>query len=290
VDVVFTGDYQPAERKFALSRQMLGVCLELGFPVFVLTRSPLVTRDLDLLAAINERARAVVAFSIISAPGSPTYEQVCRMERLAPPAAKRLAAMEQVARAGIQTGICFMPILPGLCDTDENMQAVIRATADSGGRFVLAGSLTLADQQRDFFFAVLQHLAPDLMGLYQRLYPPGSYAPVGRSRPSLPLRIREHCRQAGIADRQPRPIIPGDKRALNKRVVEALADQVYTMEITGGSSQKIWAYRKASWAIEDLEQDVGLVYRTMGLKGLQSIENVGPRLARVVEELLTGLS
>ncbi len=68
VDMVFTGDYQPAERKFKISRQMLEVCLELGFPVFVLTRSPLVLRDLDLFKAINQRSRAVVAFSIISTP------------------------------------------------------------------------------------------------------------------------------------------------------------------------------------------------------------------------------
>ena len=53
MDAVFTGDYQPAEKKFKLSRQMLAVCLDLGFPVFILTRSPLVLRDMDLLAAIN---------------------------------------------------------------------------------------------------------------------------------------------------------------------------------------------------------------------------------------------
>jgi DNA repair photolyase len=76
VDVVGTGDYQAAERKFGLSRRMLEVCLELGFPVFVLERSPLVLQDLDLLQAIDEKAVAVVAFSIISTPDSPGYERV----------------------------------------------------------------------------------------------------------------------------------------------------------------------------------------------------------------------
>jgi len=52
----------------------------------------------------------------------------------------------------------------------------------------------------------------------------------------------------------------------------------------------VWAYRKAAWAIEDLEQDLGLIYRQMGRKGLESIENVGPRLAEVVESLLVKLS
>ena len=80
VGVVFTGDYQPAERKYRLSRQMLEVCHELGFPVMVLERSPLVLRDLDLLQQINERATSVVAFSIISTPDSPDHERVRQLE------------------------------------------------------------------------------------------------------------------------------------------------------------------------------------------------------------------
>lgn len=88
----------------------------------------------------------------------------------------------------------------------------------------------------------------------------------------------------------PRPIIPGDKRTLNKRVVEALANQVYLMELNDEPQHRLWAYRKAAWAIEDTPQDLGLVYRQMERKGLESIENVGPRLAEVVEGLIDDLS
>ena len=94
------------------------------------------------------------------------------MENLAPRMEKRYAAMEQIAKAGILTGISMMPILPGLCDTDENLEATIRCTANHGGQFVLAGGLTLADQQRDYFFGVLRDRFPDLLPLYERLYPP----------------------------------------------------------------------------------------------------------------------
>ncbi len=90
VDLVFTGDYQPAERKFQISRRMLEVCLELGFPVFVLERSPLVLRDLDLLQDINRRAPSVVAFSILTTPDAPSYAQVRQVERLAPRAGETL--------------------------------------------------------------------------------------------------------------------------------------------------------------------------------------------------------
>jgi len=288
VDVVCTGDYQPAERKFEVSRRMLEVCLELGFPVSVLERSPLVLRDLDLLKEINTRAPSVVFFSMISAPDSPTYDRVREMENLAPHMEKRYEAMEQIAKAGILTGISMMPILPGLCDTDENLEATVRWTANHGGRFVIAGGLTLADQQRDYFFGVLRDRFPDLLPLYERLYPAGSYGPVRSGDPhAIGRRIRELCQRYGILDRMPRPIIPEDKRALNKRIVEALANQCYWMELDNAPGQRVWAYRKAAWAIEDLGQDVGLLYRQMGRKGLENIQNVGPGLAEVVEDLIS---
>ena len=291
VGLVMTGDYQAAERKFEVSRRMLQVCLDLGFPVSVLERSPLVLRDLDLLRDINERAPSVVFFSLISAPGSPAYERVRQMENLAPRMEKRYEAMEQVARAGILTGISMMPILPGLCDTDENLEATIRCTAQHGGRFVLAGGLTLADQQRDYFLGVLRERFPELVLLYERLYPAGSYGPVRSGDPhALGRRVRALCRQYGISDRMPRPVIPGEKRALNKRIVEALANESYWMELDNAQGQRVWAYRKAAWAIEDLELDVGLIYRQMGRKGLEGIDHVGPRLAQVVEALINEVS
>jgi DNA repair photolyase len=286
VDMVFTGDYQPAERKFELSRRLLEVCFDLGFPVFVLERSPLVVRDLDLLQAIHEKARVVVAFSLIATPESQHYAQVSALERLSPSAEKRLAAMERFAAAGITTGTCFMPILPGLCDDDANLEAVVRATADHGGSFVLGGGLTLADRQRSYFLGVLGERFSEWVGLYERLYPPGSYAAAGYDQRSVGLRIRELCGLFGLRDRIPRPILAEDKRRLNKWVVEALANDVYSMELEGAPPARIWAYRKAAWSIDDLEQDVGLVHRSLGRKGLQAIEHVGPRLAEVVETYL----
>lgn len=111
VDMIATGDYQPAEKKFQVSRRMLEVCLDFGFPVSILERSPLVLRDLDLLREVNVRAPSVVSFSVISAPGSPAYERVREMENLAPKMERRYAAMEEVAKAGILTGISSATVL-----------------------------------------------------------------------------------------------------------------------------------------------------------------------------------
>lgn len=286
VDLVFTGDYQPLERKFGVSRQMLEVCRDLGFPVFVLERSPLVLRDIDLLLEINTRAPSVVAFSILSTPDSPNDPQVRQMEKLAPAAEKRFEAMERFARAGILTGTCFMPILPGVCDDNANLENVVRWTAEHGGKFVLASSLTLADQQKDYFLTELRQRFPDLVNRYQRIYPPGSYAPQGYPWRKIALRIRELCQRYGIRDRIPRPIIPGDKRALNKQIVERLADSLYEMELQQEPDHRLWAYRKAAWAIEDLEPDIRLIYQALGLKGLQNITNVGNLMGEKIEKLL----
>jgi DNA repair photolyase len=106
---------------------------------------PLVLRNPDLLQAINEKAVSVAIFITISAPNFPGYERVYQMEHLAPRMEKRFAAMERIAGAGILSGTCMIPILPGLCDTDENLEQVVRWTEEHGGKFVLAGGLTLAD-------------------------------------------------------------------------------------------------------------------------------------------------
>jgi hypothetical protein len=91
--------------------------------------------------------------------------------------------------------------------------------------------LTMADQQRDYLLGVLDERFPDLAGRYQALYPSGQYGPTRTDWRPVALRLKELCEQYGIHDRMPRPIIPGDKRTLNKRVVEALANQVYDMEL-----------------------------------------------------------
>jgi len=287
-DLLFTGDYQPAERKFKLSRKMLEVCYELGFPVFILTRSPLILRDLDLIQAINQKARAVVAFSLISTPDSQDYQRIRKIERLASTPEKRFQAMQELAAAGIRTGTCFMPILPVLCDRPANLETVIRWTASHGGQFVLAGGLTLADQQRAYFFEFLAQNFPDLLPRYERLFPPDSYAAAGGSWRKTAIQIRELCNRFGIQDRMPRPIIPGDKYSLNKRIVEQLARKAYDMELDGKPLGGVWAYRRAAWAIEDLEQDLGLFYRMMGVKGLEKTPGIGPDLAKEIVGLLSG--
>lgn len=286
VDLVFTGDYQAAERKFEVSRRMLEVCRDLGFPVFVLERSPLVLRDLDLLTEIDRRAPSVVAFSILTTPQAPSRAAVRLIERLAPPPEKRFAAMERFARAGILTGTCLMPVLPGISDDDAALGSVVRWTAGHGGRFVLVGSMTLSDQQREHFFGLLDERFTHLQEMYRGLYPPGSYAPAGDYNRRLGRRVRELCAQSGLSDRIPRPVIPGDQRETNKRVAESLANRAYALELEAAASSRVWEYRRAAWVVEDLEPDLRRVRASLGLRGLESIPGVGSALGSEIDRLL----
>jgi len=285
-DVIAVGDYQPAEKKYEISRRMLEVCLELDFPVFILERSPLVLRDLDLLQEINKRTHVSVLFSIIHTAQSPHADKISRMERLAPIPELRFDAMEKIASKGIQTGISFMPILPGLCDTRENINLVIKKCADHGGQFVLAAPLTIADQQKTYFFNFLKEYDADLYRLYQRLYPLKSYGPTGGNWIETATLVREICNTTGIRDRMPRPIFTEEKRALNKKAIEYLAEKLYAMELGRSPAHKMWPFRKAAWSVEDLPQDIGLVYKQMGLKGLESIQHVGPNIGKLLEQII----
>ncbi len=282
-DLLFTGDYQPAERKFRLSRRMLEVCCELGFPVFILERSPLVVRDLDLLDELQKVTGAVVvAFSAIHTPESKHAGEVGQLEGLAPPPEERFTAMEEIARHGILTGTCLMPALPGLCDDESSLESVVRWTAGHGGKFVLASGLTLSDQQSRFFLQVLQKTAPSLVKTYQELYTGGRYTPGSSAGRELGVTVRNLCLKFGIRDRIPRPILPDDRKACNKQVAEFLADEAYRCELEGRFPHETWSYRRAAWAVDDLEQDIRQVVQLMGVKGLQRIKQVGPKMAELI--------
>jgi DNA repair photolyase len=121
-----TDCYQPVERKLKLTRRCLEVLVEFRNPVFIVTKNRLVTRDIDLLSALARHRAAAVWLSIT------TLDSELRkiMEpRTAPPAA-RLAAIRELAQAGIPVGVNIAPIVPGL--TDHELPAILQAAAEAG--------------------------------------------------------------------------------------------------------------------------------------------------------------
>ena len=124
-----TDCYQPAEKRFGITRKCIEVLAEFGNPCGVITKSHLVTRDIDLLAELARKNAAVVILSITSLDADLSG----RMEPRAASPKRRLDAIEELTRAGIPTGVMVAPVVPGL--TDHEMPAILKAAAEAGARF-----------------------------------------------------------------------------------------------------------------------------------------------------------
>jgi DNA repair photolyase len=274
-DVICCGDWQlPAERDYCLSRRMLEVVCELGFPLFVVERSPLLTRDLDLLVEINRRAWVGVVYSISTL--DPAVKRA--FEPRSPAVKRRLAAMAQLAQAGILVGTSLMPVFPAVGDDDAHLEEVIVATQEHGGRFVLVGGLTMSGAQAERVWRVVDRCFPQARPTYERLYAGRSYGPAAGYNVDLGRRVRALCQKHGLADRMPRWIEPGP-RGVNRWVAERLFGRTYDLELEGADERRIWAYRRAAWAVDEFSSSIAELHESQGVAGLLALPGIGQRLA-----------
>jgi DNA repair photolyase len=130
-----TDCYQPVERRLKLTRQCLQVLAEFRNPVAIVTKNNLVTRDIDVLSELARHKAAAVYVSVTTLDAD--LRKV--MEPRTSPPASRLAAIKELARAGIPTGVLVAPVVPGL--TDHELPSIIAAAAEAGAQF--AGYVTL---------------------------------------------------------------------------------------------------------------------------------------------------
>jgi len=286
-DVISVGDWQrPAEDRYRLSRGMLEVVRDLGFPLFIVERSPLLTRDLDLLVDINARAWVGVTYSISSV--DPALKRA--FEPRSPGVQLRLRAMARLADAGILVGANLMPVLPFVGDDEAHLEDVVRAVKDHGGAFVLGGGLTMDGVQAKRSLAAACRLDPALEPRWREFYVwdvggKPSYSPPGAYNARLGLLIRELCARHGILDRMPRYIAPGPL-AVNKRIAERLFLKTYDLELEQAKEYRLWAYRKAAWTVDELDESIGDIYATKGEAGLQALPGIGKSIAAQIAKWL----
>lgn len=149
-----TDCYQPAERKFRLTRGCLEVCAELRHPIFIITKNALVTRDLDVLRELARHQCIGVHVSVTSLDA----ELAGRLEPRASRPAARLRAIRELAAAGIPVGAMVAPIIPGL--TDHEMPAILEAVAEAGAKRAGYVLLRLPHAVKDIFTRWLDDHAP----------------------------------------------------------------------------------------------------------------------------------
>jgi DNA repair photolyase len=168
-----TDPYQRAEGRFRLTRGVLRELARRSNPFSILTKSPLVTRDLDLLTEAACTPDVSVNFSLATLD-----ERVWRAsEPGTPHPRRRLEAMRQLHEAGIRTGALIAPVLPGLSDRPEQLRDVVRAVRDAGGSVLGVLPLHLRSGTREHFLRWLAGFDPALHANYLRRYAHGAYAP-----------------------------------------------------------------------------------------------------------------
>jgi DNA repair photolyase len=184
-----TDPYQRCEGRYRLTRGVLEVLRDHANPCSVLTKSPLLLRDLDLFVELAETA----GFSANLSIGTLDEEVWRRSEPGTPHPKARMAAVKQLVAAGIPCGILMAPILPGISDSPEQLRAVVRAAADAGASHLTPITLHLRPGVKEEFMPWLEEAYPELVAGYRRLYR-GSNAPKAL-REQIADRVRSEKRR-----------------------------------------------------------------------------------------------
>jgi DNA repair photolyase len=168
-----TDPYQHCEGRYKLTRGVVQTLADFGNPLSMLTKSTMIIRDLDVFRRLSERADVSVAMSV-----GTVDEDVRRVvEPGTPPGRRRLEILGRFADAGIRTGVLVAPILPGLTDDEEHLDAVVSACVDAGVSYASPIALHVRSSIREYVLPWVERTYPQLAPLYRELYGGRAYAP-----------------------------------------------------------------------------------------------------------------
>jgi DNA repair photolyase len=207
-----TEPYLPIEEKLKLTRKLLAIILNYGFPVEIATKSKLVLRDLDLLNEIDKNAilpgnlklklkrGVIISFSI-----STLDEKLAKiLEPGASTTKERLETMQKCKEQGFLVGVCHIPVLPFLSDSEEQLGETIKTIKDYGADFVLVGGLTLFGKDstdcKTLYYKFLEKYYPELVPRYKSLFRI-FFSPSKEYQKELEEKSKMLCEKYGIKNR-----------------------------------------------------------------------------------------
>lgn len=189
-----TDPYQPAERRFRVTREILELlATHPGLRVTIITKSPLVTRDVDVLARIGQLSSLSVHISLITLDRALAR----RIEPRAPTPESRLRAVARLAEAGIDVGINCMPVLPGITDDPRALESLVQRAAEAGARHLGSCSLRLQYEARKRYLPFIAQEFPRLAERYREAYAHSSSLGE-RYRAGLAAFMERACRKYGV--------------------------------------------------------------------------------------------
>ncbi|HZD95362.1 MAG TPA: radical SAM protein [Candidatus Sulfotelmatobacter sp.] len=199
-----TDPYQPAERKFGITRAIMEeFARHEGFSLGLVTKSDLIVRDIDLLQAISLKNRLSIHITITT-----TSTDLARiLEPRAPRPDLRFKAVQKLVEAGIHTSINCAPVLPGITDSPADLEKVVRAAAAAKAKSVWAHPLFLKPCSEKIFMPFLQEKFPHLVASYKARYANRAFLPSEYQRRISAL-MKKLCEKHNIGQReeQPRPV------------------------------------------------------------------------------------
>jgi DNA repair photolyase len=170
-----TDPYQPIEGHYKLTRQCVQVLARGRTPVGIVTKGPMVVRDIDVL---REHARAAGCTICMSVP-TVDEEAWQTLEPGTAPPLQRLRAVRALVDAGLNAGVLMAPIVPGFTSSRSKLERTIKTIADHGARFLGCNVMHLQDGTRTHFMKFLEHSFPSMVPRFERLYvrkyPPQAY-------------------------------------------------------------------------------------------------------------------
>jgi DNA repair photolyase len=182
-----TDAYQPAERRFEVTRAILEeLARHRGLEIGIVTKSNLVLRDIEVLQQIAANNRLYVNITITTLK----TELARILEPRAPRPDLRMEAVQKLNQAGISAGVSCAPLMPGITDSPRDLEALVRATAKAGGKHIFANPLFLKPCSAAVFLPFLEKEFPQLVETYRKRYKHGAFLPASYGKPLSQLMAR----------------------------------------------------------------------------------------------------
>jgi DNA repair photolyase len=240
-----TDPYQWVESRYRFMPEILEALEEAETPVTVLTKSPLVLRDIELFERMAKKVPVSVNLSV------PTLDEAAwrATEPHTPSPAARLDAVEELRTRGIESGVLVAPLMPGINDEPEQVQPILERAKEADASFLTGIALHLRGEVKDVFFAWLQTKRPDLLPKYEELYKGRAYLQPqqrkqatralkgwGRSRGARSRQTAPRTGGADLGDRPP-PVAGGGG---TKSATGPAGQQPSSVELSFSDIQQAW--------------------------------------------------
>ena len=198
-----TDPYQPIEGKYQLTRRCLEALVDYPMPTSIVTKGPLVVRDIDVLKKLDAKTDLTVYFSVPCV----NEEIVKKTDPGTAPPRQRLRALRMLREAGLDAAVLCMPVLPGISDSEESLDAAARAASEAGATAFRHRPLKIDVEIQDYYYDFLATEFPVAVPIYTALYQGGVHPKKDYER-ELEDRVRRVRARYEFSERPARPARP----------------------------------------------------------------------------------